>query len=76
MTRSNPRILFSFYASGNAGHCQSTMTSHNDPRTQCHERRVRFHLKHQKSARTATRRCAFITLRDDRHAWTEILSQG
>ena len=28
--QSNPRRLFSFHASSNAGHYQSTLTSHND----------------------------------------------
>ena len=42
IARSNPGRLFSFNASGNAGHYQSTMTSHNDPRMWCHERWVCF----------------------------------
>ena len=33
IARSNPRRLFSFHASCNAGHYQSSMTSRNDPRT-------------------------------------------
>ena len=70
---SNPRRLFSFCVSGNTSHCQSTMTSHihNDPRTWCHERKVRFLLKRQTSERTTPRTRAFISLRDDHHVWTD-----
>ena len=38
------------------------MTSHNDPRTWCHERKVRFLLKRQTSAHNTPRARAFITL--------------
>ena len=66
IARSNPRRLFSFCASGNQSHNESAMTSHNDPRTWCHELQVRFLLKRQTSMRTAPRTHAFIILRDDR----------
>ena len=69
--RSNPRRLFSFHASSNAGHYQSTMTSRNGPRTLCHERKVRFLLKRQTSARNTPHTRVFITLRDDHHIWTD-----
>ena len=68
---SNPRRLFSFHASSNAGLYQNTMTSHNDPRMWCHELKVCFLLKHQTSTRITPRTCAFITLRDNRHVWTD-----
>ena len=68
---SNPRKLFSFYASGKAGHHQSTMTSHNDLRTWCHERQVCFLIKQQTSKPTAPRTHAFITSGDNRHTWTD-----
>ena len=71
VVRSNPRWLFSFHAGSNAGHYQSTMTSHNDLCMWCRERKVRFLLKRQTSARNTPRTRAFITLRDDRHVWTD-----
>ena len=71
IVRSNPRRLFSSHASSNAGHYQSKMTTHNDPRTWCYERKVRFLLKRQTSARTTPRTRAFNTLSDDRHVWTD-----
>ena len=70
IARSNPKRSFSFYASSNGSHYQVTMTFHNDPRTWCHNRKVRFLLKRQTSGRTTPRTSAFITLRDDRHVWT------
>ena len=79
IARSNPRRLFSFYASSNRSHYHVTMTSLEWPtyNTWCHERKVRFLLKRQTSARTTPRTCAFNTLRDDRHAWTDRnVSQG
>ena len=63
--------IISFHASSNTGHYQSTMTSHNDSRTWYHERRVRFLLKRQTSAHITPCTRAFITLRDDRHVWTD-----
>ena len=71
IVRSNLRRLFSFHASSNAGHYQSTMTSHNDRHMWCHERKVCFLLKRQTSVRTTPRTCEFITLRDDCHVWTD-----
>ena len=71
IVRSNPRTLLSFHARRNAGHYQSTMTSHNDQRTWCHERKVRFLLKCQTSVRNIPRTRAFVTLRDDRYVWTD-----
>ena len=65
--RSNPRRLFSFHASSNVGHYQSTMTSCNDPRvhdvmsTEC------IFSKNAKQARILHQAHTFITLRDDRH---------
>ena len=50
----------SFYASGNVGHYQSTITSHNDPRSWCHERQVCFLLKRQNC--TMHTRVSHITL--------------
>ena len=69
--RFNLRRLFSFYAGSNGSHYHVTMTSHNDPRTWCHERKVNFLLKCQTSARTTPRTCAFTTLHDDHHVWTD-----
>ena len=64
-------------ARGNVGHYQSTMTSHNDPRSWCLEGQVCFVLKFQTSMCTAPCTHAFITLRDDRHpGLIKILSQG
>ena len=60
IARSNPRRLFPFYASSNGTHV--TMTSQNDPRTWCHEHKVRFLLKRQTSARTTPRTRSFITV--------------
>ena len=71
IAQSNPMKLCSFHASSNTGHYQSTMTSHNDPRMWCHERKVRFLLKCQTSAHNTPHARAFITLRDDRHIWTD-----
>ena len=50
-----------------------TMTSYNDPRrpTWCHERKVRLPFKRKTSALTTPRPREFITLRDDRHVWTD-----
>ena len=47
------------------------MTSHNDLRTWRHKRKVRFLLERQTSARTTPRTRPFITLRHDRHIWTD-----
>ena len=69
--RSSLRRLFSFYASSNGSHYHVTMTSHNDQRTWCHERKERFLLKRQTSAHTTPHTRAFITLRDDCHVWTD-----
>ena len=69
--RSNPKRLFSFYASSNESHYRVTMTSHNDPRTWCHEPKACFLLKCQSNAHTTPRTSAFITLRNDRHVWTD-----
>ena len=69
--RSNPRRLFSFHVSSNAWHYQNTVTYNNDPRTWCYERKVCFLLKSQTSARTTPCTRTFITLRDDRHVWTD-----
>ena len=71
IARSNLRRLLSFHTSSNAGHYQSTMTSLNDPRTWCHECKVRFLLKRQTSVHTTPRTRPFITLRDDHHVWTD-----
>ena len=68
---SHPRRLFSFYTSSNGSHYHVTMTSHNDLRTWCHERKVRFLLKRQTSAHTTPRTRAFITLHNDRWVWTD-----
>ena len=57
--RSNPSRLF-LHASSNTCHYQSTMSSHNDPRTWCHERKVRFLLKRKNNRayhNTQTRDC-------------------
>ena len=54
IVRSNPKRLFLFYARGNAGHYQSTMTPNRDvltPNRDGHERQVRFLLKREPSAR-------------------------
>ena len=45
-----------------------SMTSHNDPGTWCHERRVRFLLKRQNKRAYQTK---FITLRVDGYVWTD-----
>ena len=69
--RSNPSSLFSFYRSGNVGHYQSTMTSHNDPHTWCHERQMRLLLKHQTRVRATPCTRAFTIFCNDCHAWTD-----
>ena len=57
------RTAFMFYVHVTKDpYYQSTMTSHNDPRTWCHERRT--------SSSAASRKFAFIKLRNDLHAWT------
>ena len=66
---SNPRKLLPIWRE--KLRCHITMTSHNDPRTWCHECKVRFLLKRQTSVRTTPRTRALITLRDDRHFWTD-----
>ena len=72
--RSNPRRLFLFYARGNAGHYQSTMTPNRDvltPNRDVMGAKCIFLYKRETSTRTAPRTQAYISLRNDRHAWTD-----
>ena len=69
---SNPRRLFSFYASGNAGHIRAQwllMTCEHDVMSTA--RQVRFLLNGQTSEHIAPCTHAFITLRNERHAWSD-----
>ena len=72
--RPNPCRLLLTRCKTLQGHYQSTMTSHNDSRLWCDERWLRLLLKCQTGTHNAPLKWVFITISNDRHAWTDLNS--
>ena len=67
----NQRRSFSFYASGNAGHCHVTITCVNDLCVTYSQIASSLKTPNRHVPCNAPRTREFITLPDDRHAWTD-----